>query len=112
MRDLAQTENTKIVQRLRMGKSCELYEVEFLRDTAREGLGVLSLLPQGRERWVSVGFLREVAMCSLKLGVLQLPLNLPEKVQGSNWRLEDLEAEQGKLSRWLWWAVPTSSQSL
>ena len=48
MRDLAQIENIKIVQRLRMGKSCELYEVEFLRDTAkRGGLSVLPLSPQG-----------------------------------------------------------------
>ena len=37
VRDLAQIGNIKIVQRLRMGKSCELYEVEFLRDTAKRG---------------------------------------------------------------------------
>lgn len=35
-------------------------------------------------------------------------LNLPEKgTRGSNWRLEDLEAEQRKTARWLWWAVLT-----
>ena len=43
MRDLAQIENIKIVQRLRMGKSCELYEVEFLRDTAKRGVLVYFL---------------------------------------------------------------------
>ena len=37
VRDLAQAENIKTVQRLRMGKSCELYKVEFLRDTAKRG---------------------------------------------------------------------------
>ena len=43
VRDLAQTENIKIVQRLRMGRSCELYEVEFLRDTAKRGAWVYFL---------------------------------------------------------------------
>ena len=93
VRDLAQIENIKIVQRLRMGKSCELYEVEFLRDTTkRGGLSVLPLSPQGD--------FSEKLLCALwSWGCFSLLLNLPEKAQRSNWRLEDLGAEAKENSK-------------
>lgn len=92
VRDLAQTENIKTVQRLKMGKSCELYEVEFLRDTAKSH-------HKARKTGFSGISQRSCCVLSEVGGCCSLLLNLPEEVQGSNWRLEDIEAEAKENSK-------------
>ena len=62
------------------------------RHSKEGGLSVLPLSPQGD--------FSEKLLCALwSWGCFSLLLNLPEKVQGSNWRLEDLEAEAKENSK-------------